>query len=181
MMKSLAALGAAGAVLCAPALSLAQTYPKVLGPGGSYVPPNPSLIFVQTCNGGLGGFVGSTYSGTECLMPGASGSTAGLGAQQLIPTTGTSTTPVAIGPIPSGAVGVRLYAPTGTCISFTVASSATLAASQIAAGAFKTFCQAADGPNWDENLSGGMNLYVDAITGAGTPSSTTPVPSFRYY
>jgi hypothetical protein len=226
MLKSLAAFWVACALLCAPALGLTQTYPQVLGPGGSSINPGAALIFVQACNGGLGGFVGSTYAtGGECLMPGsggggggsnaAAGSTgsgvpssagytgfnsggnlvgvsaanplpvtgvaSGLGAQQAIPTTGTATTPVALGAIPTGAVGVRLYAPTGTTIAFTIANSAGNAASQFAAGAFKTFSQSTDGPTWDENLTGGMNLYVGPITGAGTASSTVPAPSFRYY
>jgi len=76
----LGALAAACALTCAPLAVAAQTYPQVPGPGGSYINPDANLIFVQACNSGLGGFVGSTYNGVECLMPGASGSGGGSGS-----------------------------------------------------------------------------------------------------
>ena len=104
----------------------------------------------------------------------------GVGAHTAVPTYGTNTVPVAIGTVPEGAVGIRMYAPPGVSFSFCTAASSGAAAAAFSAGAVKVFAQAADGPNWDENLNG-MNIYVGAITGnPGTPGPTAPVASYRY-
>ena len=130
----------------------------------------------QTLSGVTTGNIASDSANNPHPVAGMSG----VGAHTAIPTSGTASAPVALGSVPAGAVGVRLYAPAGVSFPFCVAASASAAATAFAAGAFKTFSQSTDGPNWDENLNG-MNVYVGPITGnPATPSATAPVASFRY-
>ena len=90
---------------------------------------------------------------------------AGLGALTAVPAGSTNGT--ALGTMPAGAQGARLYLPTGASITFAVASAAPSSAPT-------TFTVSASttGPNWDENLSGGQMIYVTAVTGS---------PLFRWY
>ena len=91
--------------------------------------------------------------------------TAGLGALAAVP--GFSANGTALGTMPAGAQGARLYLPTGASITFAVASTAPSSAPT-------TFTVSASttGPNWDENLSGGQMIYITAVTGS---------PLFRWY
>lgn len=84
----------------------------------------------------------------------------GLGAIALVPAGTTNGTP--LGSLPTGARGARLYLPTGTAITFTIAS----AQPGSAPSAVFTITAATTGPNWDEALAGGQMIYVTATTGA---------------
>lgn len=93
------------------------------------------------------------------------GTAVGLGSLSAVPAGSTNGT--AIGTPPAGAVGCRIYLPSGSSVTFTVAASAPVSAPT---NVF-TISQATTGPNWDENLSG-QNLYITAIVGS---------PLFRWY
>ncbi len=93
------------------------------------------------------------------------GTAVGLGSLTVVPSGSANGT--AIGSPPAGATGVRIYLPTGTAVTFTVASTAPVSPPT---NTF-TVSQANTGPNWDENLNG-QNLYITAITGS---------PLFRWY
>ena len=84
----------------------------------------------------------------------------------LVPAGSTNGTP--LGTPPFGIRGARMYLPTGTSITFTIAAAQPTSAPS----ATFTVSQASTGPNWDENLAGGQLIYVTAITGA---------PLFRWY
>lgn len=90
----------------------------------------------------------------------------GIGALSPVPA-GTALG-AALGAIPAGAVGARLYLPAGASMTFTVAASQPTSAP---ASVF-TVSQAATGPNWDEALAGGQMIYVTAVSGA---------PLFRWF
>jgi|GEM_PF-4339521 len=90
----------------------------------------------------------------------------GLGALAAVPAGSTNGT--ALGTPPDGAVGARLYLPSGASVSFTVAATAPTAAPS----PVFTISQAGTGPNWDEALAGGQMIYVTATTGA---------PLFRWF
>lgn len=91
--------------------------------------------------------------------------TTGIGALTAIP--GYSANGTALGTKPTNATGVRLYLPSGSTLTFTIAASQPVSAptATFQIGASTT------GPNWDENLNG-QNIYVTAMTGA---------PLFRWY
>ena len=91
--------------------------------------------------------------------------TAGLGALTAVPAGSTNGT--ALGTMPAGAQGARLYLPTGASITFAVASAAPSSAPTTF-----TISASTTGPNWDENLSGGQMIYVTAVSGS---------PLFRWY
>ena len=93
------------------------------------------------------------------------GTATGLGTLTAVPSGSANGT--AIGSVPAGATGVRIYLPTGASATFTVASSAP---GSPPANTF-TVSQSTTGPNWDENLNG-QNLYITAIVGS---------PLFRWY
>ncbi len=90
----------------------------------------------------------------------------GLGALSAVPAATTNGT--ALGVMPAGAVGARLYLPTGASGSFTVAAVQPVAAP----GVVFTVSQSGTGPNWDEALAGGQMIYVVAASGN---------PLFRWY
>ncbi|MCW3476554.1 hypothetical protein [Limobrevibacterium gyesilva] len=84
----------------------------------------------------------------------------GLGA--LSPVPAGAANGVALGVMPAGAVGARLYLPAGASVSFTVAAAPPAGAP---ASVF-TASQAGTGPNWDEALAGGQMIYVTAVAGS---------------
>ncbi len=90
----------------------------------------------------------------------------GIGA--LTPVPAGSSTGTALGTMPGGAVGARLYLPTGSAVTFTIAGSQPVAAPT----SVFTVTQAGCGPNWDEALAGGQMIYVTAASGS---------PLFRWY
>ncbi|MDE2197903.1 MAG: hypothetical protein KGJ41_02685 [Rhodospirillales bacterium] len=90
----------------------------------------------------------------------------GIGALTAVPAGSTNGTP--LGVMPAGAVGARLYLPSGASVSFTIATSAPAAAP----AAVFTASQAATGANWDEALAGGAMIYVTATAGS---------PLFRWF
>lgn len=90
----------------------------------------------------------------------------GIGALTAVPAGSTNGT--ALGTMPAGAIGARLYLPAGASVSFTVTDTAPAAAP----AAVFTASQTATGPNWDEALSAGQMIYVTASTG---------VPLFRWF
>jgi hypothetical protein len=90
----------------------------------------------------------------------------GLGALTAVPAGSTNGT--ALGSMPVGAVGVRLYLPAGASVSFTVAAAQPAGAPV----AVFTASQSGTGPNWDEALTGGQMIYVTATSGS---------PLFRWF
>lgn len=90
----------------------------------------------------------------------------GVGA--LLPVPAGTTSGTALGVMPVGAVGVRLYLPSGASVSFTIAAAPPSGAP---ASVF-TASQAGTGPNWDEALAGGQMIYVTALSGS---------PLFRWF
>jgi hypothetical protein len=90
----------------------------------------------------------------------------GLGALSAVPAASTNGT--ALGVMPAGAVGARLYLPAGASVSFTVAAAQPAAAPAVVF----TVSQSGTGPNWDEALAGGQMIYVVAVSGS---------PMFRWY
>ncbi len=64
----LCALTALAACVPATAQLVTQTG-AVAAPNGQPKDLNPSTIFNQSCNGGAGGIVGQTYSGSVCSLP----------------------------------------------------------------------------------------------------------------
>jgi hypothetical protein len=89
----------------------------------------------------------------------------GLGALTALPAASTNGT--ALGTLPAGAVGARLYLGTSDTITFTIA---TTAPSSPPAATFTL--SSATGPNWDEALSGGAMIYITAKSGS---------PMFRWF
>ena len=86
--------------------------------------------------------------------------TTGVGALQAVPAPTPSGTP--LGVMPDGAIGARLYLPTGSSVTFTVAGTAPLGPPSsvfVASGA-------GTGPNWDEPLAGGQMLYITSVSGS---------------
>jgi hypothetical protein len=98
-------------------------------------------------------------------IPKVQAGSVGLGALTAVP--GGSTNGVALGAMPADAVGVRFYLGASDSITFTVASAAPTGAPAVTAT-----ISGANGPSWDENLSGGQMIYVTAKTGT---------PAFRWY
>ncbi len=92
----------------------------------------------------------------------------GLGALASVPAGSTNGT--ALGSMPTGAKGARLYLQAGATITFTVASTAP--ASAPAATFTVSAPTTSTGASWDENLTGGAMIYVTAITGS---------PKFRWF
>ncbi len=90
----------------------------------------------------------------------------GLGTLSAVPVGSTNGT--ALGAMPAGAVGARLYLPAGASVTFTVAAAQPGAAP----AALFTIAQSVTGPNWDEALAGGQMIYVTGSTGS---------PLFRWY
>ncbi len=85
----------------------------------------------------------------------------GLGALSVVP--GGSSAGTALGTMPPGAVGARIYLPSGASVSFTIAAAQPTGTPSTSFTASAT----STGPNWDEALSGGQMIYVTAT--AGTP------------
>ena len=83
----------------------------------------------------------------------------GIGA--LAPVPAGSSAGTALGTMPDGAVGARLFLPSGSSVTFTIAASQPVSAP---ASVF-TVSQAGCGPNWDEALAGGQMIYITAATG----------------
>ena len=90
----------------------------------------------------------------------------GIGA--LAPVPAGSTNGTVLGTMPDGAVGARLYLPSGASVTFTITDTAP---STPPSPVF-TISQVGTGPNWDEALAGGQMIYVTAVTGA---------PLFRWF
>ncbi len=90
------------------------------------------------------------------------------GIGPLMPVPAASANGTAIGTMPGSAVGVRLYLPAGSSVTFTIAAAPPSAPP---ASSF-TVSQAGSGPNWDEALAGGQLLYVTATSGS---------PLFRWF
>ena len=88
----------------------------------------------------------------------------GIGA--LAPVPAGTTAGTALGAMPDGAVGARLYLPAGSAVSFTVTDTAPVSAPV----SVFTASQALTGANWDEPLADGQMIYVTAVVG---------VPLFR--
>lgn len=86
------------------------------------------------------------------------------GIGNLTPVPAGSTNGTALGTMPDGAVGARLYLPAGSAITFTIAATAPTAAP----AAVFTASQAATGPNWDEPLAGGEMIYVTSVVGSAS-------------
>jgi hypothetical protein len=84
----------------------------------------------------------------------------GLGAMTAVP--GATANGTALGAFPAGARGVRIYLPTGTAITFTIAAAQPVSAPS----AIITVSASTTGPNWDENLAAGQMIYVTSVTGA---------------
>ena len=152
---------------------------EVGGAGISTVNPMPASIVGGLGNVTLAGAVtlaGGQSVGVSSLPALPAGTnlvgtvktqgTSGLGALAAVPSGSTDGT--ALGSMPSGAVGARIYLPTGASVTFTVAGS------QPGSAPSATFTASASvtGPNWDENLAGGQMIYVTAITGS---------PLFRWF
>jgi hypothetical protein len=88
----------------------------------------------------------------------------GIGNMTTVPSPSANGT--AIGTMPAGAVGVRIYLSQGEALTFTIQSAApTSAPANTYTIGFST-----TGPNWDENLTGTM-MYITARTGS---------PKFRW-
>jgi hypothetical protein len=96
---------------------------------------------------------------------------AGLGAMQTI--AASSTNGAALGTLPTGGSGVRIYLPVGASLTYTIATTAPTSAP---ASQF-SLSNAANGYNWDEPLSGGAMIYVTAVSVAGSGSAA---PLFRW-
>jgi hypothetical protein len=95
-----------------------------------------------------------------------SGSTQyGLGNLSAVPAGTTNGTP--IGTPPDNYQGVRIYLPTSSSVTFTIAS----AQPQSAPTYTFTISDVVSGTHWDENLAG-QNVYVTATSGS---------PLFRWY
>jgi len=92
--------------------------------------------------------------------------TIGIGVFALVPTSGTSTTPVAIGTRPTGAVGIELYLPSGSSISANVETSSSAAATDISNGIVPVYDNSSLGKIVQINVGSSLNLYVSAVTGA---------------
>jgi len=90
----------------------------------------------------------------------------GKGAMTLVPAGTTNGT--AIGSMPAGAVGVRLYLQGSDSVTFTIQSSAPGSAPSLTFAA----TVASVGSVFDENLSSSQMLYITAIVGT---------PMFRWY
>ncbi|MCX7382487.1 MAG: hypothetical protein NT133_13960 [Alphaproteobacteria bacterium] len=90
----------------------------------------------------------------------SSNPTTGVGALAAVPAGSTNGT--ALGTMPDGAVGARLYLPAGGAVSFTIAGTPPASAP----AAIFTASQALTGANWDEPLADGQMLYVTATAGA---------------
>ncbi len=89
----------------------------------------------------------------------------GIGALTAVPAATTNGT--ALGTMPNGAVGARLYLGSADSVTFTIAASAP---SSAPAETF-TASGSVTGPNWDEALNGQM-IYVTATSGS---------PKFRWF
>lgn len=74
---------------------------------------------------------------------------------------------VAVGQLPSGAVGVRIYLRSTDSVTFTIAGVQP----EVSPDVTFTISYSDTGPNWDENLSSGQMMYV---------VSTTGTPKFRW-
>jgi hypothetical protein len=90
----------------------------------------------------------------------------GIGALTAVPAASSNGT--ALGTMPTGAVGTRLYLASGDSVTFTIATSAP---SSPPSATF-TVSGSTTGPNWDEALAGGAMIYVTATAGS---------PHFRWF
>jgi hypothetical protein len=139
MIRNLAALGAACALACAPALSLAQTYPRFLGPGGGYTPPGmsamvgvdaataaPCLVgLTPTCR--LPAVGAANFSPAQiALGTAATQIVAARSARQVVTVINTGSTAFYIGPSPSVSASTGVLIPAGVGVSITLAYSGPL-------------------------------------------------------
>lgn len=92
-------------------------------------------------------------------------STAGLGSLALVPAASANGT--AIGELPAGAVGVRIYLAPADKVTFTISGAQPVTPPTYVFDLSPTDT----GPNWDENLSSGQMMYITKITGT---------PKFRW-
>jgi len=84
----------------------------------------------------------------------------GLGAMTAVPTA--TANGAALGTMPTGGKGARLYLPTGASVTFTIAATAPGSPPL----ATFTASQATTGSNWDEPLAAGQMIYVTAQSGS---------------
>lgn len=84
----------------------------------------------------------------------------GQGALTAVP--GSSTNGTALGTMPAGGKGARIYLPSGASMTFTVAGSAPGSPPS----ATFTISQATTGYAWDEPLAGTQMIYVTAMSGS---------------
>lgn len=91
----------------------------------------------------------------------------GVGPLTAVPAGATNGT--ALGQMPAGATGVRLYCPAGASITFTIAGAQPTSAP---ANTVTFSGQTGVLSNWDEDLVGGQMIYVTALSGS---------PLFRWY
>jgi hypothetical protein len=104
----------------------------------------------------------ATITGTISPIP---FNTGGIGPMTAVPSGSANGT--AIGSPPSGYTGCRIYLSAGDSVTFTIASSQPGSPP----AATYTVTQSTTGPNWDEPLANGANIYVTAMSGA---------PKFRF-
>jgi hypothetical protein len=91
--------------------------------------------------------------------------TIGIGTFALVPTNGTTTTPVFVSAQPVAAVGIELYLPAGSSINANIAASSSAAATQIAATIVPVYDNTSLGKIVQINIGTGLNLWVSAVTG----------------
>ncbi len=134
MIRKLAALGAAWALACAPALSLAQTYPQFLGPGGGSTPPSMAAVVGVDAITGAPCLVGLT---APCRLPAGGAANfapaqisvgaaatqivAARAGRQTVTLINTGATAFYIGPSPSVAPATGVLIPAGVGVSITLA------------------------------------------------------------
>lgn len=134
MLHKLAALGAACALACTPTLTLAQTYPQFLGPGGGYTPPGMTVVVGVDALTAAPCLIGLTPT---CRLPAVgaanfSPAQVALGAtatqivaarsvRQIVTVINTGSTAFYIGPSPSVSAATGVLIPAGVGVSITLA------------------------------------------------------------